>query len=332
MLAFCRAEYGAVELWRGRWPEAEALLEAAVRGLLAARARRGWRGPWPGSRSCAAARAGARTRWRCSTGRGRRPRRSSAAPGSRSSAAGRSRRPTSLARLLRRLPADRGLERAPALELLVHARAARGELDGRRRRPWRSCARRSGWPGPRRCAPAADLAEGVLAAAGGDHERARVLLEDAVDCFERSGAPFEAAQARVRARDQPDRARPRRRRPARGDQRPATASLELGADGAAGRARRLLGASRRQRPDHAARARRAAPARRRADQPADRRAAGRERAHRAPPRHQPAAQARRPVAHGRRGARAGRSRHARRARPDAAKMANSGDARAGRPP
>ena len=30
MLAFCRAEYGAVHRWRGRWTEAEALLEAAI--------------------------------------------------------------------------------------------------------------------------------------------------------------------------------------------------------------------------------------------------------------------------------------------------------------
>jgi DNA-binding NarL/FixJ family response regulator len=37
----------------------------------------------------------------------------------------------------------------------------------------------------------------MSAAAGGDHQRARALLEDAVDCFQRSGAPFETAQARI---------------------------------------------------------------------------------------------------------------------------------------
>jgi DNA-binding NarL/FixJ family response regulator len=37
----------------------------------------------------------------------------------------------------------------------------------------------------------------MLAAAAGDHERARALLEDGVDRFERSGAPFEAARARI---------------------------------------------------------------------------------------------------------------------------------------
>jgi len=36
-----------------------------------------------------------------------------------------------------------------------------------------------------------------LAAAAGDHDRARTLLEDAIDGFERAGAPYEAAQARL---------------------------------------------------------------------------------------------------------------------------------------
>jgi DNA-binding NarL/FixJ family response regulator len=42
-----------------------------------------------------------------------------------------------------------------------------------------------------------ELSEGVVAAAGGEHERARTLLEDAVDRFERTGAPFETAAARI---------------------------------------------------------------------------------------------------------------------------------------
>jgi LuxR family maltose regulon positive regulatory protein len=39
MLAFCRAEYGAVHLFCGRWPEAEALLEAAVEDFTRSRPR-----------------------------------------------------------------------------------------------------------------------------------------------------------------------------------------------------------------------------------------------------------------------------------------------------
>ena len=44
---------------------------------------------------------------------------------------------------------------------------------------------------------AARLAEGLMAGAQADHERARLALEDAVDLFERSRAPFEAGRARL---------------------------------------------------------------------------------------------------------------------------------------
>ena len=37
MLAFCRAEYGAVHLWRGRWEEAETVLEAAIEDFARSR-------------------------------------------------------------------------------------------------------------------------------------------------------------------------------------------------------------------------------------------------------------------------------------------------------
>jgi RNA polymerase sigma factor (sigma-70 family) len=42
-----------------------------------------------------------------------------------------------------------------------------------------------------------DFVAGLLAAARGDHDRARPLLEDACDRFDRSGGPFEAALARI---------------------------------------------------------------------------------------------------------------------------------------
>ena len=40
MLAFCRAEYGAIDRWRGRWTAAEALLEASIEDF--ARSRPAW--------------------------------------------------------------------------------------------------------------------------------------------------------------------------------------------------------------------------------------------------------------------------------------------------
>jgi DNA-binding NarL/FixJ family response regulator len=42
-----------------------------------------------------------------------------------------------------------------------------------------------------------DRAAGIIVAAGRDHARARALLEDAVDGFEASGAPYESAVSRI---------------------------------------------------------------------------------------------------------------------------------------
>jgi LuxR family transcriptional regulator, maltose regulon positive regulatory protein len=195
MLAFCRAEYGAVHLWRGRWEEAEKMLEASIEDFSSSRPawaggplaelaelrRRQGRaeeaarlldeaGPWGSAQPCRAALALDQ---------------------------GEALRAVELVeRQLRQLPAHRKLDRAPALEVLVRARIARGELEeadsalGELREVERlvgTVPLRAG----------ADLAEGMLTAAGGDHERARTLLEDAVDGFERSRAPFEAARARI---------------------------------------------------------------------------------------------------------------------------------------
>jgi ATP/maltotriose-dependent transcriptional regulator MalT len=101
-----------------------------------------------------------------------------------------------LERLLRQLPADGMLDRAPALELLVSARVARGEIDeaASNLAALRQIERLVGTLPLRAFA---DLAEGMLEAARGEHDRARALLEDAVDRFQRSGAPFEAALARI---------------------------------------------------------------------------------------------------------------------------------------
>jgi len=195
MLAFCRAEYGAVHLWRGRWEAAEAVLEASVEdfsrsrpamvgaplaGLAELRRRQGRAadaerlleraGPSAQARLCRA---------RLALDRGEAPRALDM-----------------LERLLRQLPAGRRLGRAPALELLVRARIELGELDEAAVAvdDLREVERLVG-TAPLRAV--ADLAEGSLAAARRDHERARPLLEDAVDRFEASGAPFEAAGARI---------------------------------------------------------------------------------------------------------------------------------------
>jgi RNA polymerase sigma factor (sigma-70 family) len=195
MLAFCRAEYGAVHLWRGRWRDAEALLEASIEdfsrsrpamvggplvGLAELRRRQGR----VEEAVCLLDRAGAvqaaqLCRARLALDRGE------------------SARAVELAeRFLRQVPADRKLDRAPGLELLARARTARGELEqvASALQALRELERVVGTQALR---GSVELGEGLLAAASGDHERARRMLEDAIDHFERGGGPFEAALSRI---------------------------------------------------------------------------------------------------------------------------------------
>ena len=238
MLAFCRAEYGAVHVFRGRWAEAEELFEAAVEDFTCSRpAMVG--GPLAGLAELR------RRQGRTADAMALLDRAGSSGPAQLCRARlaldrGDAREATELLeRLLRQAPEEAGLDRAPALELLVHARATCGKLQeaGDALAALRDVERRAGTAPLRACA---DLAEGVLAAAAGDHERARPLLEDAADRFAASGAPYELARARIElaaalaalGRDEVA-------------HREAAAGLqaldELGARADAGRARRRLG-------------------------------------------------------------------------------------------
>ena len=88
------------------------------------------RGPVGRARGAEAAPGAAKQRRsRCSSGRGRRRRRSCAARGWRSTGARRGGRSSSSSGWLRRVSEQRRLDRAPALELLVRARVACGELE-----------------------------------------------------------------------------------------------------------------------------------------------------------------------------------------------------------
>ncbi len=101
-----------------------------------------------------------------------------------------------LERALRRLPVTGGIERADVIELLVRVLADLDEFDAAavRLEELRTIAA-SVATTPLRAA--VDTCEGLLAAAAGDHERARDRFEDAVDRLTRGGAPVEAAGARV---------------------------------------------------------------------------------------------------------------------------------------
>ena len=195
MLAFCQSEYGDVHLWRGRWADAESMLEqsvenfrcsrpAMVGGALAGLAELRRRQGRDGDAAALLERAGS----------------------SRAAQLCAARRAFDrddllscvelLERLLRRLPAGRRVDRVPVLELMVRARARRGELDaaGEALDALRDLDRLVGTEALR---AARELAEGRVAAAAGEHEHARTLLEDAVDGFERCRAPFEVAEARA---------------------------------------------------------------------------------------------------------------------------------------
>jgi LuxR family transcriptional regulator, maltose regulon positive regulatory protein len=195
MLGYCRTEYGAVHLVSGRWTEAEELLEAAVEDFARSRP----------------AMVGAPLAALAELRRRQARRADAAALLDRAGSSGASQlcrarmalddddpRTASdlLERLLRAVDDDALLDRAPALELLVHACVAAGEPEraGDALQALRDIERRAGTGGLR---ARADLAEGVVAVAAGDHDQARRLLEDAVDRFEASGAPYALARARV---------------------------------------------------------------------------------------------------------------------------------------
>ncbi len=195
MLAFCRAEYGAVHLWRGNWPAAAEMLEASVEDF--SRSRPAMVG------GALVALAELRRRQGRAEEASRLLRQAGSSPSSQLCQArlALDRRQTLRAvelveRVLRRLPEHHHLDRAPALELLVCARVARGELD-EARGTLESLREIDRLVGTAPLRASVDLAEGLVAAASGEHDAARTLFEDALDGFERAGGRYDAARARV---------------------------------------------------------------------------------------------------------------------------------------
>ena len=195
MLAFCRSEYGIVHLWRGDWAAADSMLAASVEDFSASRPA------WVVAPLVTLAEL-----------RRRQGRMDEAATlldevGAGASAhtsrawlaldAGETARAVELAqRALRRVPGSRRLARLPALEVLVRARIARGELSEAAETA-DELAHLCRLVGTAALRGAATLAAGMLAAARGEHERAVTSLEDALDDFQSVEAPYETARARV---------------------------------------------------------------------------------------------------------------------------------------
>lgn len=195
MLGFCRTHYGIVYLSAGHWREAEAALEEAVEAY--SRSRPAFLPPALAALAELRRRQGRRDeaeRLLDEAGVG------ASAQLCRARLAldrGEALRATELGdRILRKVPEDRPVERAPVVELLVWARTARGALSAAEEAlaELQAVARSVGTP---LLAAGSELAAGVVAAESGDREHARTLLEDAADRYRAAGAPFEAARARV---------------------------------------------------------------------------------------------------------------------------------------
>ncbi len=194
-LAACRPLYAVVLMWRGAWDEAEAELYAARRELLVARppmavesvvrlAELRWRqGRWD---EAAVLFAEVEHEGLSQLGRAE----LALDRGDAGTAA-------DLAeRFLRRIPPENRIERVSGLDVAVRAAVALGNLDHAMEplaelrviaESVRTDALRA----------SVSFAGGLVAAARGNHETARRCLEDAVDLFDRNGAPFETGRARI---------------------------------------------------------------------------------------------------------------------------------------
>jgi ATP/maltotriose-dependent transcriptional regulator MalT len=97
---------------------------------------------------------------------------------------------------LREAPSQAGTVRAPGLELLVRARTALGDAE-RAAGACEELERVATVVATDPLRASARFAAGLVAASDGQSDRAQTAFEDATRLFHRSGAPFEAARARL---------------------------------------------------------------------------------------------------------------------------------------
>jgi LuxR family transcriptional regulator, maltose regulon positive regulatory protein len=190
----CRAHYGAVLTWQGRWPEAAQSLAEATELAIE-------RPSWSGLAIVRLADLRRR--------QGRFPE----AEELLHRAAGNALAPVVSAELaldlgdastavdllepmLRRVPPQNRTLRAAPLEVMVRAQVATGEAEAAASHleELRSIA---GAIGTRPLRASVSVCEGLVAAAAGDQDKAREKIEDAVELFAASGASFELARARL---------------------------------------------------------------------------------------------------------------------------------------
>jgi ATP/maltotriose-dependent transcriptional regulator MalT len=195
LFAVCRTQYASVCMWRGAWDEAERELTAAADELAACR---------PAMTGEGLVRLGELRRRqgrldeaiRLFDRTGPHP---LASLGRATVMFDRQDFKTAVDladRHLRRLPAQNRTERAAALELLIRARIEVGQLDEAQNSlsELTAIAEAAKTDALR---ASASLSAGILDHALGDTRSARRHLEDAVDLFEKSRAPFETGRARL---------------------------------------------------------------------------------------------------------------------------------------
>ncbi len=193
VVGVCRSAYGNVLTARGEWPQAELELTDALGALEATR---------PGLAPAGLVRLG---ELRVRQGRAEEARelfeRAGAEPmaltglGTLSLQQGDAREAAEVAERILRRPGG-PLDRVPPLELLARARHRLGEVEAAAAALDRLEALVAGRPTPY-LSGRVRLVAGELALAGGEAESARRLLEDAVDFFAESSAPYEGALARL---------------------------------------------------------------------------------------------------------------------------------------
>jgi LuxR family transcriptional regulator, maltose regulon positive regulatory protein len=195
MFAFCRCHYAAVLLWRGSWSRAEEELTRATHELMATR---------PGWIHESIVRLAELRR------RQGRPDEASSLFGLVSTHphmllgraemaldAGDARTAADLVdRFLRRIPGEDRTERAVGLELAVRVHLALGAFDAAQSVLAELDATVQ-LVGTEPVRAGAHHARGLVCAAANDLDTARRCFEDAIDLFERNGAPFETALARL---------------------------------------------------------------------------------------------------------------------------------------
>jgi LuxR family transcriptional regulator, maltose regulon positive regulatory protein len=191
----CRAHYGAVLTWQGRWPEAERELTEATDDLVAQRPT--WSGLGIVRLADLRRRQGrfaeAEELLQRAEGNALTPVVSAELALDMGDAAAAC---DALEPVLRRVPAENRTLPAAPLEVMVRAKAATGEAAAAASHlsELRSIAQAVG---TRPLQASVTMSVGLVAAAAGDQEKARERLEDAVELFAASGGAFDLSRARL---------------------------------------------------------------------------------------------------------------------------------------